>query len=58
MNYLKDLGEALKAMLTGLEENKQKEIIRYVQDKVLASYRNGIEAGNKPKRKYDGKGRR
>lgn len=57
MNYLKDLGEALKAMLAGLEENKQKEIVRYVQDKVLASYRNGIEAGNKPKRKYDGKGR-
>ena len=57
MNYLKDLGGELKAMLAGLEENKQKEIIRYVQDKVLESYRNCIEAGKKPKRKFDRKDR-
>lgn len=56
MNYIQEMGEKLKAMLTELDENKQKQIIRFVQDKVLASYRNGIEAGNKPKRKYDGKG--
>ena len=55
MNYLKDLGGELKGMMVGLEENKQKEIIRYVQDKVLESYRDGIEAGKKPKRNMTGK---
>ena len=47
----------IKGMMVGLEENKQKEIIRYVQDKVSESYRDGIEAGKNPKRKFDRKDR-
>lgn len=60
MNYLKDLGEALKAMLVGLEENKQKEIIRFVQSKIYSSYKNGIATGRTIERKAEpnGKGRR
>jgi hypothetical protein len=41
MNYIRDLERELKALLQAGDEAK---VIRYVKDKVLESYRNGLDA--------------
>lgn len=42
MGYIQELETKLKEMLSALDEKKQKEVIKYVKEKALESYRNGI----------------
>lgn len=41
MTYIRDLERELKALL---QEGDEKAIIRYVKEKALESYRNGLDA--------------
>lgn len=51
MSYLRDFSKELKEMLPEVEEGKLNTVIRRINDKVLESYRNGIEAGERSKGK-------
>ena len=42
MGYIQDLDIELQKRLADLEEDRQKELIRFVKEKILESYRNGI----------------
>lgn len=44
MGYILDLERALKELLADLEEGKKREVIQFVKERVLESYRNGITA--------------
>jgi hypothetical protein len=41
MNYIRDLERDLKALL---DEGDEARVIRFVKEKALESYRNGLEA--------------
>ena len=47
MGYLQEFESELAARLADLGESEQKEVIRFVKEKVLESYKNGLKA---PKR--------
>jgi len=49
MGYIKIFGEKLDALLTGhgVGEDGRAEIVAFVKDTVLESYRNGLEQGKK-----------
>ena len=57
MGYIQDLEQELNEMLSDLPEERQKKIIRFIREKVLESYKNGImsakfvKAGMEAKRK-------
>ena len=42
MGYLQAFEQELKARLANLEEREQKDVIRFVKEKILESYKNGI----------------
>ncbi len=42
MGYIQDLDKDLKEKLADLEEERQKDIIKYVKLVVIESFRNGI----------------
>ncbi len=42
MGYIQDLEQELNEMLSDLPEERQKKIIRFIKEKVLESYKNGI----------------
>jgi len=46
--YLRDLGKELKKLLAAGDDD---ETIRFVKEKVLESYRNGIKSGKSSKKK-------
>lgn len=51
MGYIQDMERELKALLEGLpDEDKKKNIIKYMKEKVLESYRNGLEERNKERK--------
>jgi hypothetical protein len=57
MSYINEFEQELKAKLNGAEG--EDEIVRWVSEKVLESYRNGIKAGQKGVQVIrDGKSRR
>jgi len=45
MGYIKDLGEEVRAKLEsfGLDEESMAEILKFVKDKIIESYKNGIK---------------
>jgi hypothetical protein len=45
MGYLQDLQQEVRQLLGDLAEERQKEIARWVANKVLESYRNGQTSG-------------
>ena len=45
MGYLQDLQQEVRQLLGDLDEERQKEIARWVGNKVLESYRNGQASG-------------
>jgi hypothetical protein len=45
MGYLQDLQQEVRQLLSDLAEERQKEIVRWVANKVLESYRNGQANG-------------
>ena len=45
MGYLQDLQQEVRQLLGDLAEERQKEIARWVANKVLESYRNGQTNG-------------
>lgn len=49
MGYIQVFGEKLDALLTrhGLSEEGRAEVVAYVKETVLESYRNGVEQGRK-----------
>jgi HSP20 family molecular chaperone IbpA len=57
MGYIQDLEIELQNRLADLEEDRQKELIRFVKEKIVESYRNGImsvkmvKAGKEAERK-------
>jgi len=57
MGYIQDLEQELNEMLSDLPEERQKKIIRFIKEKVLESYKNGIvsaklaKAGKEAERK-------
>lgn len=44
MGYIQEIEKDLKERLVDLEEERQREVIKYVKEKILESYRNGIKA--------------
>ena len=57
MSYLNEFEQELKAKLNSAEGDEA--IIRWISEKVLESYRNGIKAGQKGRQVIrDGKSRR
>ena len=42
MGYIQEIEEELQTRLANLEEREQKEVIRFVKEKILESYKNGI----------------
>jgi hypothetical protein len=46
MGYLQDLQQEVRQLLGDLAEERQKEIARWVANKVLESYRNGQTNGS------------
>jgi len=57
MSYLNEFEQELKAKLNSAEG--EEAIIRWISEKVLESYRNGIKAGQKGRQIIrDGKSRR
>ena len=42
MGYIQELEQELQTRLADLGEREQKEVIRFVKEKILESYRNGI----------------
>lgn len=51
MSYLQEAEKGLKTLLAGIDPEKQKAVIGFFKEKVLESYRNGLEAGERPKNK-------
>jgi len=45
MGYLQDLQKELRALLGDLDEAQQKKIARFVGEKILESYKNGLATG-------------
>ncbi|MGE0682956.1 MAG: hypothetical protein AB7P69_18885, partial [Candidatus Binatia bacterium] len=42
MGYIQELEAELTAMLADLGEAEQRQVVRYVKEKILESYKNGI----------------
>lgn len=42
MGYIQELEQELTARLTGMDERAQQETIRWVKEKILESYKNGL----------------
>ena len=58
MGYIQDLERDLRKLLQGIEKNKQDEIVRFVAEKVLESYKNGLKGVKSAKQsKKFGKGK-
>jgi uncharacterized membrane-anchored protein len=68
MGYIQELEQELTARLAGMDESEQQETIRWVKEKIIESYKNGImsaklgrenkEAAQKPRRFSKGYERR
>ena len=44
MGYIHDVEKGLRSLLANVEQEDQEAIVRYCKDKILESYRNGMEA--------------
>ena len=44
MGYIHDVEKGLRALLANVRQDDQEAIVRYCKDKILESYRNGMEA--------------
>ena len=49
MGYIQEFGMKLEGMLTELPEAKRTEVVTFVKNVVLQSYRNGQKVGIAPK---------
>ncbi len=45
MGYINDVEQGLRVLLTNTRPDDQEAIVRYCKDKILESYRNGVDAG-------------
>ncbi len=45
MGYINDVEQGLRVLLTNTRPDDQEAIVRYCKDKILESYRNGVEVG-------------
>ena len=43
MGYIHDVEKGLRVLLASVRPDDQEKIVRYCKDKILESYRNGIE---------------
>ncbi len=50
MNYLQNIEKDIAEMLKNIPADVATNVIKYVKGKILESYKNGIEAGRKPKK--------
>lgn len=55
MGYIYDVEKVLQEMLADLPEESSKQVIKYMKERLLESYRNGLEAAKTEAR---GKGRK
>jgi len=49
MSYLKDLGAVLADKLSALPEGERKELISFIKETVLTSYKNGLRDAATPR---------
>ena len=45
MGYIHDVERGLRVLLTNVRPDDQEAIVRFCKDKILESYRNGMETG-------------
>lgn len=48
MGYIRDLERELGEMLKDLPDDKVEAVLKFVKDKVYQSYKNGLQAKDKP----------
>ena len=48
MGYIRDLERELREMLKGLPDDRFEAVLKFVKDKVYQSYKNGLQAKDKP----------
>lgn len=48
MGYIRDLERELREMLKDLPEDKIEAVLKFVKDRVYQSYKNGVQAKDKP----------
>ena len=49
MGYIRDLERELHEILKGLPDDKIEVVLKFVKDKVYQSYKNGLQAKDKPR---------
>lgn len=49
MGYIQDLERELREKLEDMNDPENHEVIKFFKEKILESYKNGIEAGKKGK---------
>ena len=54
MSYLTEFGDELLSMLEDVPEDKRAKIVKYAQDAVYESYKNGIAKGKETPAKPNG----
>ena len=45
MGYITDIGERLEEMLSELSQESRRDVIRFIKDELLSSYKNGLRDG-------------
>ena len=55
MGYLQDFEAELKEKLKDIPEDSQKQLTRYIKEKIVESFKNGIQAGRLVKAYRSGK---
>lgn len=45
MGYIQDLDKELQKRFADLDEERQKELIKFIKEKIIESFRNGIMSG-------------
>jgi len=48
MGYIRDLERELGEMLKDLPDDKVESVLKFVKDKVYQSYKNGLQAKDRP----------
>ena len=54
MSYLTEFGDELLSMLDDVPEDKQAKIVKFAQDAVYESYKNGVAKGKQSPAKPNG----
>ncbi len=53
MGYINELGERLAVMLPELSDERRRDVIRFIKDEILKSYKNGLRDRSAGEEKED-----